>query len=968
MTLGDLSLIARRYSLIEALGAGGMGTVYRATDRLTGREIALKRVTTEIDSHHVSDTTFGQEFRLALAREFKVASSLRHPNIVQMLDYGFDEQREPFFTMELLQQPKTFTDACRELALEERLDYFVQMLQALTYLHRRGIIHHDLKPANVLVVEHEVKLLDFGLALVHSGLQPAETGVTAGTLAYMAPEILMGEPASISSDLYAVGMMGYEVFAGEHPFAINQPARLIQQIINTIPDVNAIDVPMELGMVFWRLLAKDPAERFASAPDVIRGINRASIHPYPVESSATRESFLQASRLVARDEELAYLTRLLHEAMTGKGSVQLIGGESGVGKSRLIEEIRSLAMVNGAVVMRGQATDVGSRPFEIWLPVIRSLCLTANDLTNQQIAMLKVLVVELDRLLGRELDAIEPLEVRPEQLLEEILGFFVTVIRHVKSPVVILLDDLQWAGSESLKLLAQLQTVAADLPLLIVGSYRDNERLSMADEVPNAPIMKLRRLDAKGIEQLSAAMLGSAGRREQVVELLRRESEGNIFFIIEVVRVLAKEVDRLENIGMATLPPSVFAGSIKTVMQRRLDNLDDQQRYLVQVAAVMGRQLDLPILRRVAPEADFETWLTACSNAAVLEADEDTWRFSHDKLREAIVETMVAAERQTLHSRVANAMEHFFAASPEYATALAHHWGAAGDRAREERYIYLSAQQALRTGGYHEAQRAFQRVEELLPLLNLDEERLIVRLANLRDFMGQTMLARGYYDRAGSYFHDMHQLADTLNDVPLQARALKMLGLTAMAMSDFEQAFERYSQALTLFRELQDSASIPELLNHLGDVHYEVDDQETAKHYYQESMTISRQAGSGFTMAGAVRTRTTQTVANVSDSEHHRSYALLVRVLGVAQQQNDVRGISETLMSLARLALAQGDKLIAFEIVAFLAQWSQTPDTLVDEVEEMVFDLQEALPDVQASEVWERAKKTDLEGLINTLL
>ena len=121
-------------------------------------------------------------------------------------------------------------------------------------------------------------------------------------------------------------------------------------------------------------------------------------------------------------------------------------------------------------------------------------------------------------------------------------------------------------------------------------------------------------------------------------------------------------------------------------------------------------------------------------------------------------------------------------------------------------------------------------------------------------------------------------------------------------------------------------------------------------------------------MAGAVRTRTTQTVANVSDSEHHRSYALLVRVLGVAQQQNDVRGISETLMSLARLALAQGDKLIAFEIVAFLAQWSQTPDTLVDEVEEMVFDLQEALPDVQASEVWERAKKTDLEGLINTLL
>lgn len=106
-------LIARRYHLQEMLGKGGMGAVYHAMDRLTGRDVALKRVGGSEESFGFGDSTDGQDFRLALAREFKLAASLRHPNIIQVLDYGFDEQRQPFFTMELLSRPQTLYEAAR---------------------------------------------------------------------------------------------------------------------------------------------------------------------------------------------------------------------------------------------------------------------------------------------------------------------------------------------------------------------------------------------------------------------------------------------------------------------------------------------------------------------------------------------------------------------------------------------------------------------------------------------------------------------------------------------------------------------------------------------------------------------------------------------------------------------------------------------------------------------------------------
>ncbi|MCI0580417.1 MAG: serine/threonine protein kinase, partial [Chloroflexi bacterium] len=286
-----------------------MGNVYRANDRLTGQDVALKRVITadELLASTYGDTSYNP--RLALAQEFEALASLRHPHIIAVLDYGFDDERQPYFTMDLLENAKTIVEAGHRQPLAAKITLLVQVLQALAYIHRRGLVHRDLKPGNVLVAPTlpgagslngvagvgVVKVLDFGLSV---DINKA-TG-TVGTLYYMAPEVLRGVSAGPPADLYAVGVLAYELFAGHNPFRDSDSVTVLDRILNVTPNVAVLEVPQPVQRLLERLLAKEIANRYTSADEVIRDLSAAIDQPVPVETEATRESFLQAARLVGR--------------------------------------------------------------------------------------------------------------------------------------------------------------------------------------------------------------------------------------------------------------------------------------------------------------------------------------------------------------------------------------------------------------------------------------------------------------------------------------------------------------------------------------------------------------------------------------------------------------------------------------------------------------------------------------------
>ena len=345
-------IIKKRYRLVKLIGQGGMGEVYEAYDRLTNQKIALKRVALLQDKQKKALTTLDLNARkTVLANEFKTLASLRHPHIISVLDYGFDDKDKPFFTMDLLKSGHEIVDYAIDMPYEKKISYLIGILQALGYLHQRGILHRDLKPANILIVNDIPKLLDFGLAMQTTVAENYDN--VAGTLAYLSPELLRGKTPSIASDLYAFGILAYELLVGEHPFDIENQTEFIHQVLLETPQIDDSLLDDATGSVILRLLAKDADDRYKTAYDTILALCDATKHPLPIETNAIRDSFLLASTFVGREKELKQLKESLDYIQENKQQTWLIGGESGVGKSRLMSELRTQALVEGVLVLHG---------------------------------------------------------------------------------------------------------------------------------------------------------------------------------------------------------------------------------------------------------------------------------------------------------------------------------------------------------------------------------------------------------------------------------------------------------------------------------------------------------------------------------------------------------------------------------------------------------------------------------------
>ncbi|RKG84952.1 serine/threonine-protein kinase [Corallococcus terminator] len=733
---GDPEVVGRRYRILDLLGRGGAGTVWRAQDGLSGL-VALKRLHKTVadlarrPGKGTPSAFATQGMALSLAHEFQTLVSLRHPHVIRVLDYGFDSEGRPYLAMDLLEDARTLVEAGTDAPLPTQVGLLVQTLQALAYLHRRGIIHRDLKPGNVLVVRGQVKVLDFGLAV---GRDQGRRAHPAGTPGYLAPELFEDQPPSEGTDLFGFGAMACQMFFGRLPHA--------GQVFATP------GFPSALRAVLEQLVAPDAHRRPRDADAVIAALCNATGQPVPAESAATRESFLQSARFVGRTSEREHLTDVLDRALTGQGSAWLIGGESGVGKSRLLDEVRSLALVRGAVVLRGQAVDTGGVPYQEWRAVLRWLPMLA-ELSDREARVLKPLVPDMDALLGRAVPAAPELEaemaqLRLHQTVEDLFS-------RLPQPTVVILEDLHQAHSESLQLLTQLAARAPGLPLLLLASFRDDESPLLPERLPGTQTLRLPRLDSEEIALLGESMLGAVGRRPDVVGLLRRESEGNPFFLVEVVRALAEEAGGLDRLGGRVLPERVWAGGMRALVQRRLEKVPRDARTLLDVAALLGRELDLLVLQCAAPGVDVEAWLTDCAAAAVLDVADGRWRFAHDKLRERLLEDLSPAFRPALHRRAAQALE---AAHPTgHAAALSYHWGQAQDTAREALHARRAGEEALAVGACREALPLLSRALAGAPdATSLEQGQVEALLAEARFQLGDLEAFRVHAEAALAHF------------------------------------------------------------------------------------------------------------------------------------------------------------------------------------------------------------------------
>ncbi len=345
------TLLQNRYRLEAELGRGGMGTVYRAYDTLLDRAVAVKVV---------SNSTLGTEGRARLLREARAAAKLNHPNILAVHDAG-EVDGLPFIVMELI-EGQTLREHARP-TIGETIEIAQQICAALDHAHAKGIIHRDLKPENVMLVEDphpllpsplrpavpplrghgkgegwgvRVKLMDFGLAFSLSASRFTQDNMLVGTMAYLAPELIEGKPASPASDLYALGAMLYELTAGCLPFASEDLATLLAQHLH-VPvspvSTHNQEIMPALDLLIMRLLAKQPEQRPASAQEVqqiLFGISAGEAVVQPAAEIPRNNLPAQLTSFIGREKDIAEVKQLLSASRL----VTLIGS-GGAGKTRL---------------------------------------------------------------------------------------------------------------------------------------------------------------------------------------------------------------------------------------------------------------------------------------------------------------------------------------------------------------------------------------------------------------------------------------------------------------------------------------------------------------------------------------------------------------------------------------------------------------------------------------------------------
>ncbi|MBI1258138.1 MAG: tetratricopeptide repeat protein [Chloroflexi bacterium] len=923
--------IGNRYQLEEQLGRGGMGAVYRAYDRLSGESVALKRVMTsttnlQFASRQSNDSAASTSgvLRIALAQEFHTLASLHHPNIIRVLDYGFDDERLPYLTMDLLRAPRTLLQAGENAPLETKINLLVQMLQALAYLHRRSVIHRDLKPDNVAVVRengaNRVRVLDFGLALTPEYLNAGGGSDAAGTLAYMAPEVLQGDYATEASDLYAVGVIAYEMLVGVHPFASGNNIEMIKKVLKTEPDLSALlnVLPLpEVGEIVIdfsgapprrtlteivaRLLAKHPIDRYRDASTVITELCAAVDIPIPQESDAIRESFLQAARFVGREAELRQLRGAMADAIDGKGSLWLIGGESGVGKSRLIEELRTRALIEGVLTLRGQTVSSGGLPYGLWRDPLRRLILSAQ-ISPDEASVLSTILPDIHALF----DDVPPFTGgdSAQRLSRVIIDLF----RRQTKPIVLLFEDLQWA-TESLEVLKRLAAFVADLPLLIVGSFRDDERPRLPEDLPQARVLSLHRLAAEEIARLTGSMLGSARTNQDLVEFLQRETEGNAFFLVETVRALAEEAGSLSAVGHETLPARLFTGGMQQVVWRRINRVPGSAHGLLKLAAVIGRDLDLALLRHVLAfsvnaslhpnDLDLEDWLTTCANRAVFEAYEGGWRFAHDKLREALLDALKPDESQAYHREAAAAIEAVYASTLDrYALALVGHWRAAGDHEKESHYLLIAGYQAYEQGMYPHMRDLYARALEIRAFEF--EADPVESQSWIRYQLGHALHNMGEYDAAREHYQAGLTLAESVGDRKGIADNISGLGEADMRQGLLDEAEAKFKQSQAIRMELGVAREIAYDYMNLGVIEAERSHFQNAHELFKLCLEWMRKGGTERDLSRAFNNYGL-ILDMLGDKTQARQYHQ--QALEIRERLHDVQGMAYSTGNLATLEL-----------------------------------------------------------------
>ncbi|MFI5307061.1 MAG: serine/threonine-protein kinase PknK, partial [Polyangiales bacterium] len=654
-----------------------MGAVYKALDRSLRRTVAFKRLELQPEG------TLRDRRRVLFEREYRTLVELAHPHIVAAYDYGTDADG-PYYVMELLEgadmrelSPLPYPQACR---------YLREIAASLALLHARRLVHRDVTPRNVRVIEGgECKLLDFGLLAAFG-----DKGDASGTPPCIPPEALEGRPLDQRADLYSLGALAYFLLTGRQAYpatdALQLPtywSRALEPPAKVLPAADKKgrplpSLPRELDELVMRLLRLDSLARPTSAGavmdrlDVILAGERDAARS-PQDEMKLADSYLASSPFVGRTHERAFAKRAVAALQRGQGTALLLDGVAGIGKSRLLREIALEARLSGATVINVDA-EAHDRPYATANAIGRKLLevapLLALEAAEAHAPVLGHVVPELRAALGgaglapRSQD---PLQWRT-QVQAALRGWFLELCR--RRPVLLLVDNVQRCDHPSAVLIASLALEAKQHPLAVIATLRSGD-----DPVSPAALASLRHvmrqgklggLQATQVHAWVDSVFGDAPNLSRLSQFLYARGGGSPAHCMELLRSMVARGDIRYRDGTWVLPtePSALAlpGAGAEALRDRLEHLSGPARELARALSMHRGALsvaDCLVLASDLVHEDGRFLAALCEELElcdVISASDGAYCFRHEALREALHSEVSEQRKLELHRRMAHAI------------------------------------------------------------------------------------------------------------------------------------------------------------------------------------------------------------------------------------------------------------------------------------------------------------------------
>ncbi|HVU02582.1 MAG TPA: protein kinase [Polyangiaceae bacterium] len=626
-----------RYRLERRLGEGGMGEVHAAVDQQSGRLLALKRL--KLDGRDGRP-----ELEPLFQREFHTLSRLNHPAVIEVYEYGVDDDG-PYYTMELLGGQDL--RSVLPLPHQRVCALLREVASALSLLHTRQLVHRDITSRNIRVLGGDrAKLLDFG-ALAPMGF----AGPVIGTPPFVAPEALFGQPLDARADLFSLGVVLYQALTGQLPYSGGTWMEVRASWQARPVDVRELarDIPAALGVLTMSLIEPNRAARPRQAAQVLALLAELS-GVRASEPPGVARSYLVLPDLVGRREELTRIRDARETARRGLGSGLLVAGAPGIGRSRVLEEAALDARVQGDVVVSASATVAGAGPFATARSLTHSLVAAAPDAVDRAIrespAIFSVLFRDRETapdatpVARPALRGLRELDDRRSEAIAALRALFTSVSRE--HTLVVTVDDLSRMDEPSAAWLATLLTEVRARRLVVVVSLADTERsqLGRAHRLVRelCDTLRLSSFDEAETTALVHTVFGDAPNVAAVAGSLFRLSQGVPRDVMALCEHLVEEGLVSYHGGTFYLPARIDVEDLPATLAskhaRGMAALSPPARYLARALTLAaGRTLTLAECLALSLDGKDRTAqlaLDELSLCRVVETDGFRYRLSHD--------------------------------------------------------------------------------------------------------------------------------------------------------------------------------------------------------------------------------------------------------------------------------------------------------------------------------------------------